>query len=283
MQLSEVKREGGRSMSTHHSFSTEDPKIEDARVVILDLHDGGQVPREVPALVRHTQEMRDYVTVERDRGIACMQKTLLERIPGSIAIHVHVSRGIVDANRNPPFALSLPFSENVSSRLMQRHSQIQRAIRAILSRSNIKVVIDLHSMSPKTPLAPVPQTTTETLSEHVAYWMEAQKSGTNRSIDLCDSSEDGSLIGNRRLAECIGYHLEQAGFPSVFNKPYAKSVKHHPVDFTQDRGVSVDFPKDLVAGGIGQQFSLLNSRPSMRKIMALIDPIEQSIRQYLSD
>jgi hypothetical protein len=207
MQLSQVDVIGDGSISTDHSFSMLDPNVKDARVIVLDLHDGHEVPENVDAVIADKTSLCEYITVERDTGMSLMRTLLLKVIPGSIGIHVRAPRGIVDANRHPEYALPLNFSQEVSAAMMQTHANTQTAIRELLKHCSTKVVVlDLHSMSPKSPDGEAPQTTMDTLHEHALYWERSLKTGTPRDIDIIDSDESG-IIGNRALSQRIGDSL----------------------------------------------------------------------------
>jgi hypothetical protein len=196
----------------------------------------------------------------------------------------------LDVNRNEEFAFPLGFppelAEEMKSRLLIMHRAAMEAIRAVLdATTSARLVFDIHTMSPGSPIGPAPKTAWNTLPEHVAYWARAAKEGVRRPTDIIDSLDTGEIIGNHELAVDLGEACKSLGLTPAFNTPYAKSEKHHPIDLVSGHGksgVSIDFTKDAVASSPdGAPFDLRTCVADEGKIAAVVQGLKEVLVKHL--
>ncbi len=289
-RISDIVEASKGTLRVQHSMGSGDPYISQARLMLAVLHDGtedrllGDV-QEIFASYR--EHLREYIHIERDIGTTELADDVREDIKGTLALHVLPPRGIVDVNRLRECALPMEFPPNCTDRiteqLLQLHSSTVTAMQLALDETKdgrgARTVLDLHSMSPWSPAGMAPKTQWNWLEKHVAYWANAV-GGEPRPIDLIDATEDGEMIGDRKLSEQLKSAFEQSGYPVAFNKPYAKSRKRHPM-FTEKRGVSVDFRKDDLADSPGERFNLVDCLPSKGKIARVAGILGEVLKKYL--
>lgn len=282
-RVSDIVEASQGTIEVSHSMGSGDPRLSDADLLLTVLHNGtllhkgkDTLPDAVMDLFPDMRQLYEYVSVERDTGTTQVADVLQSIRKGVLALHILPPRGIVDANRLEHCALSVEFpqtkdAEHARELLLTMHRQMHAAIQLAIAGTKDDggkgcTILDLHSMSPRTPNGKAPVTRYDNLREHVAHWVRGSQEGALRPIDLIDATADKKIIGDRNLSLQLQAAFRSQKFVTELNEPYAKSRLHHP-PFIDERGVSIDWTKDqLTSSPRGQPFNLMYCQSDGPKI-----------------
>jgi hypothetical protein len=215
-----------------------------------------------------------YLKVERDVSSSAFAHSIAEKLPFALVVEVTIPRGIVDANRNPDFALPkvLNFSKakNLSDELLGIQAQIHGEIAAIFSEFPSAVYLEMHTMASSPPS----RTDYSDVPGYLDAWLNPQK--LKRPVDLIVFTPNGIAASNLHLAASALSVFSSLDEVAAFDFPYAASPHVKAVQYLMDHpcGLAMDIPKEVLASGPSLDLLEVDSKKIERVAIALANELK---------
>lgn len=236
------------------------------------------------------QSVRNFLEVERDTGAKEITDSVFRILSDSglrvARIDVLPPRAVMDTNRRPHLASSVPFSGPAMAEIVRIHKSTTQEILDILSKTNPLLVLDQHTMAPSAP-DKSPQLSLEeprSFDSHIDVWNAASRTGVVRDACIITSTSDGKTIGNPLLSELLESKLRvMLWIRSKFNEPFAPNPERHQGQlFIGDgRGVALDIPKHLFTDTPRSGIDLSRLEISSRQVEDIACVIATAIKHTL--
>ena len=223
---------------------------------------------------------QDFATEELGELVAsiCAEKFKLP----TLVIQPLFPRSIIDAGRFYPHNLrnileyeSLP---ELKQTLLDIHSDYIATLKSLVRTLNDHngIALDLHTMSPYSPLSS-PETvysealeeTPDSLSEYIAAYKTSHINGYRREVELFTGEPSRQIYAYQPFIDAVYKNFTELGIKVDFDTPYVVAPHLVGCYFLQNaKTVCVDIPKDLISTKttIDKDYSLANLTIDTQKL-----------------
>lgn len=203
-------------------------------------------------------------------------------------VRIRTQRAVLDGNREDSQEarrkLWVPDEHGVWNDLELIHDDVAAAFRNAVPERAFRHSLDLHTMYPFSPVAPMKsshqavQEGRGAVADYLRSYLEAaQHGGVKRPLDVLSEDGQGTAVSNVHWVKSVHGLFRSEGITATSNVPYNLGSKRlrskRLLELARESGLVLDVPKDLLVDEIpedGQYRPGLISEKSIKKIARII-------------
>lgn len=214
-----------------------------------------------PEVVSRMEMFCDFIKLEQDLGATVMAHKIARALSkihprmGITLLEIDYPRGLLDGGRQMshcirPF-LPADLLEGLRDDFNHTHLSCLDKIRSYLRLlvKNRGFFIDLHTMASHDPIFAKGPTQTfdwASMDEYIEGYRLGEQHGKQRIIDFIKRDDDGVIIADRKISECLEERF-RGQYPFADSNPYRASKHFMMNEYMRSApGIAIDFPKDLI-------------------------------------